>query len=164
MKLRNFNQFINEEWKDVDFSAKKNAAGVAIVWENSILLVHPTNASWRKPTLGIPKGGIEEGEDPLDAAIRELKEETGILIRPDQLDPEPLVANNYNSDGVFKWQLVYFVMHINDLSEIGITDGTRVPKEQLQLEEVDWAGFVPIIDAYPKMHRSQMIMLDRLNK
>lgn len=33
----------------------------------------------------MPQGGIDEGEDPLDAAIRELGEETGIaadLIRP----------------------------------------------------------------------------------
>tara|TARA_R110002074_G_scaffold52243_1_gene131724 strand:- start:109 stop:573 length:465 start_codon:yes stop_codon:yes gene_type:complete len=31
-----------------------------------------------KDSWSIPKGGIEEGEDTLDAATRELKEETGI--------------------------------------------------------------------------------------
>lgn len=163
MRIKTFDKYINESWNEIDYSAKKNAAGVAIVWQNSILLVHPTGASWQKNALGIPKGGIEKGEDPLKAAIRELSEEVGILINSSQLDPEPLISNNYNNSGVLTWQLIYFVLKINDLEEIGLMD-TRVPKEQLQIEEVDWAGFVPIKSAYSKIHRSQLIILDRLNK
>ncbi len=161
MEIKTFNEYINESWDEIDYSAKKNAAGVAIVWQNSILLVHPTGASWQRNALGIPKGGIEEGEDPMEAAVRELSEEVGISINPSQLDPEPLISNNYNNAGVLKWQLIYFVLRINDLEEIGLID-TRVPKEQLQIEEVDWAGFIPIKSAYSKIHRSQLIILDRL--
>jgi 8-oxo-dGTP pyrophosphatase MutT (NUDIX family) len=45
-----------------------------------VLLVHPGGPFWAKKDAGawsIPKGGIEEGEDPLDAARREFEEETG---------------------------------------------------------------------------------------
>jgi len=45
MRIKDFSQFINESWEDIDMGAKKNAAGVAIVWQDSVLLVHPTNAS-----------------------------------------------------------------------------------------------------------------------
>lgn len=41
-----------------------------------LLLVHPANA--KHNIFGIPKGHIEENEKPLDAAIRETLEETGI--------------------------------------------------------------------------------------
>lgn len=160
MSIKNFNQFIGESSKST--SKIKKTAGVAVVWQNQILLVHPTNASWRKPTLGIPKGGIEEGEEPLKAAIRELMEETGISAKVDQLDPEPLVSNLYKEDGTIKSQLIYFVMKIENLSDIGITTGTKVSQNSLQLEEIDWAGFIPIEDSYSKVHRSQLIILDRL--
>lgn len=162
MGIMSFNDFINESWEDIEPGADKNAAGVAIVWQDSILLVHPSDASWKKSAFGIPKGGIEPGEDPMDAAIRELEEETGIVVKPGQLEPEPLVAHNYNQSGKLKWQLIYFVMRIQDPSEVGIIDGTKISKDQLQKEEIDWAGFVPIDSAYPKMHRSQLIILDRL--
>jgi len=60
--------------KDVEISA-----GVVIIQDNKILLVHPRNASWWG-TYSIPKGQIEEGEPSSNAAIRETKEETGIEI------------------------------------------------------------------------------------
>jgi predicted NUDIX family NTP pyrophosphohydrolase len=47
-----------------------------------VLLVHPGGPFWAKKDDGawsIPKGLIEEGEDPLAAAKREFAEETGLL-------------------------------------------------------------------------------------
>ncbi|HEY7726272.1 MAG TPA: NUDIX domain-containing protein, partial [Anaeromyxobacteraceae bacterium] len=46
-----------------------------------VLLVHPGGPFWAKRELGawsIPKGECGSGEEPLDAALREFEEETGI--------------------------------------------------------------------------------------
>ena len=48
-----------------------------------VLLVHPGGPFWAKKDAGawsIPKGEFAEGEDPLDAAKREFREETGCAI------------------------------------------------------------------------------------
>ena len=49
-----------------------------------ILGCHPTgHAIEDSMSYDIPKGHIEPGEEPLDAAKRELREETGLVIPPD---------------------------------------------------------------------------------
>ena len=159
-KVESFNEFIGESINN-DEPIIKFAAGVAIVYDNSILLVHPTNASWQKNTLGIPKGKIESGEDPLDAAIREVKEEIGIDIDPNSLYPEAFTSPKYNKKGEVESHLIYFILNIESLSDIGL-ETNKVPKCQLQIEEIDWAGFVNIKDAYEKMNTHQRLILDRL--
>jgi predicted NUDIX family NTP pyrophosphohydrolase len=48
-----------------------------------VLLVHPGGPYWKKKDLGawsIPKGEAGENEQLLDAAIREVREETGLRV------------------------------------------------------------------------------------
>jgi predicted NUDIX family NTP pyrophosphohydrolase len=50
-----------------------------------LFLAHPGGPFWRTRDAGawtIPKGLAEEGEDPLDAACREFREETGLSPQP----------------------------------------------------------------------------------
>lgn len=52
-----------------------------------VLLAHPGGPYWQHKDEGawtIPKGLLEAGEGPLDAAMRELTEETGAEIDPEQ--------------------------------------------------------------------------------
>ncbi len=53
------------------------AAVVAVTDEGEVVMVR----QWRQPvgdfTLELPSGGVESGEDPIQAAERELREETG---------------------------------------------------------------------------------------
>lgn len=64
--------------------AKKSAGILLYRFRNAILevlLVHPGGPFWAKKdnhAWSVPKGEFEDGEDPLEAAKRELEEETGI--------------------------------------------------------------------------------------
>lgn len=58
-----------------------------------LLLVHPGGPFWKKRDLGawsIPKGQIEDDEDPRACALRELSEELGAAAAP-ALAPEALL-------------------------------------------------------------------------
>jgi predicted NUDIX family NTP pyrophosphohydrolase len=64
--------------------ATKRSAGILLVRRAAtgpeFLLVHPGGPFWAKRDLGawsIPKGGIEDGEEPRSCALRELGEELG---------------------------------------------------------------------------------------
>ena len=69
--------------------SRKISAGMLLfrrtVGKLEIFLAHPGGPFWTRQEEGtwtIPKGVIEEGEDPLDAAQREFREETGIQPQP----------------------------------------------------------------------------------
>ncbi|WP_227982505.1 NUDIX hydrolase [Nocardia spumae] len=42
-----------------------------------------------------PGGGIDEAESPAEAAVRELGEETGVRLTPDELGPQVAIASGY---------------------------------------------------------------------
>jgi predicted NUDIX family NTP pyrophosphohydrolase len=66
---------------------KKTSAGILLHrsrdGRREVLLVHPGGPYWAKRDEGawtIPKGEVEDGDDPFDAARREFREETGTSI------------------------------------------------------------------------------------
>ena len=75
--------------------ATKRSAGILLYRREGgdvrFLLVHPGGPFWTKKDAGawtIPKGGIEDEEEPRACAIRELEEELGAAP---ELDPEQLI-------------------------------------------------------------------------
>lgn len=67
----------------------------ALAWE--VMLVHPGGPLWSRKDVGawsVPKGEMEEGEEPLAAAVREFAEETGVAVRGDFLPLRPVRYKN----------------------------------------------------------------------
>lgn len=68
---------ITSKW---DFINHKGAAAVLPVRDDGkIVLVRQYRPSLNRETIEIPAGGLEEGEPTIDAARRELEEETGYV-------------------------------------------------------------------------------------
>lgn len=134
----------------------KNSAGLVIIKRNKILLGHPTNAPWTN-TYSFPKGNVEIGESNILAAIRETLEEVGITISDDMINKEEKVILYTNKEGKVHKRVFYFVVNINN-DEIPDV----LPKEQLQIEEVDWAGFLTKEEAETKIFWRFKPILDLL--
>lgn len=89
---------------------------------------------------GFPSGFAEVGEDADTAALRELKEETGLIAEVDHVGPTQLVAKRHLET------LVY-----------GRADSTQVLKLSREIFEARWVvpGQVPddVADGLPPEHR-----------
>jgi predicted NUDIX family NTP pyrophosphohydrolase len=71
-----------------------------------VLLVHPGGPFWAKKderSWSIPKGGLEENEDPLTAAMREFEEETGFAVAGSPIPLEPL--RQLSGKVVYAWAM-----------------------------------------------------------
>lgn len=141
---------------------QKISAGLAIIYDNKLLLAHPSNRRWYN-SYGIPKGGVNEGETYLDAAIRETREEVGIKVPKKLIDKKEnkfFVSSLKKKKGYNK-VVYYYVVKINELSQLGITN-LKIPKKQLQLKEVDWAGFMDYEEIQKRVTPSQIPLINNL--
>lgn len=135
------------------------SCGIAFFWNNHILLTHHPLEQEFSGKLGIPKGRQELYEENQDynTAHREVLEEIGIHIDPIQLvalenEKEILKINDRD--------IIYYIIEVKKLEELGLNHET-VPPHQYQFAEVDWAGFMPIEEAYEKINPDQRPILER---
>jgi 8-oxo-dGTP pyrophosphatase MutT (NUDIX family) len=138
----------------------KQSAGLAIIYNGLILLGHTTGRGWYG-SYGIPKGGIEDGEDKMSAAIRETLEEVGIKVPRNLIDPIEHTFVVTSRQHKFNKTVYYYIVKIDSLSQIGLKE-LKIPKSQLQVEEIDWAGFLSYSEASKRIMKSQATLLNNL--
>ena len=122
---------------------------VVAVWLGGRILVvqqsYRTNPSW-------PGGGIRRGEEPREAARRELVEELGLVVRPDDLKLAQgmIVEWDYRRDHVRIFELC---LHAEPEIRIDNREivGARFVDPQMLLAE---GGLPPFIHAYLSEGRS----------
>jgi len=109
-----------------------------------VLLIHPSGNYNRKAPWGIPKGLVDEGENPEQTARRETLEETGI-VAGDLID---LSSIDYQKSR----------KRVHAFAGEAPADAQPRPASW----EVDRAEFVPLEEARQRIHPDQAPFLDRL--
>ena len=113
----------------------KNRVAVIVISEadDRILIGHAPNAANKPNSWDFPKGHIQEGEEPITAAVRELYEETGLIIAPGDLTE--LNTIRYNG-GTITFYKVYLPSIVTDLKCNSYFEmwGKRMP----EFSKFDW--------------------------
>ena len=130
-----------------------------------VLLVHPGGPYFRNKDDGfwtIPKGEIDEGEDPISRARMEFEEELGVAAPTGKLIELGWVKQK-GGKTVHAWALEGDLQ--DDFKLLSNTFEMEWPPRSGKLErfpEIDRAGFFPIDLARTKINSSQRVFLDRL--
>jgi predicted NUDIX family NTP pyrophosphohydrolase len=128
-----------------------------------VLLVHPGGPFWINKDIGawsIPKGGMEEGESILDAAKRELEEETGIKTDGAFIELSSVKQGN---------KIIYaWAYHLNKDVEVKMSNSFELewPPKSGNLKsfpEIDEAKWFSIDEAKIKINKGQVPLIIELS-
>jgi predicted NUDIX family NTP pyrophosphohydrolase len=129
-----------------------------------VLLVHPGGPFWRNRDAGawqIPKGGIDAGETPLEAARREFAEELGQALKTEGARALPRIRQ---AGG--KWVDAYAIEGEFDPADLrSVTFELEWPPRSGKMQtfpEVDQAAWFSVEEARVKILASQQSLLDAL--
>lgn len=125
------------------------AAYGIVVDGGKMLLTHWSEGGMSGWTL--PGGGIEEGEDPADAAVREVREETGYDVELDELlGIDSIVARRLDGREGHGLRVVYRA-HVIGGTLTNEEDGSTDEAAWVPLTEIDELDRVSLVDAGRRM-------------
>lgn len=128
-----------------------------------IFLAHPGGPFWSNRDVGawtIPKGTVEDGEDLLDAARREFREETGIEPQPPFIPLGAIKQKAGKTVHAWGWE--------GDADPRTVTSNTmrtewpRGSGKWLTFPEVDRCAWFDASTARVKINPAQAELIDRL--
>jgi predicted NUDIX family NTP pyrophosphohydrolase len=128
-----------------------------------LFLAHPGGPFWKGRDAGawtLPKGMVEEGEDPLDAAVREFGEETGIVPQPPFLPLGSIRQKAGKTVHAWAWEGDADAERI--VSNTMRTEWPRGSGRWVVYPEVDRCAWFDPATARAKINAAQAELIDRL--
>ena len=125
---------------------------VLIEYDGKLLLEHRTDSD----TWAVIGGGLKTGEKLAEGAIRETFEETGLMIKEEQLEfynvyDDPSRIASYPDGNVWRILTVVYRVRLEELTELVCSEESRelrfFAKEELQKVKVA-ATHLPILEDY----------------
>ena len=83
-----------KDYGECTHSFVRNSARSIIITNRKVAMIHSLKYDYYK----FPGGGIESGEDPVDAMIRETREESGLVVKPETIKEYGYVHRIQKSD------------------------------------------------------------------
>ena len=121
------------------FTKTRTGCRAVILREGKILLSHETGTGWWL----VPGGGLEPGETPEECCIREVEEETGLLVKPLR---RFLTLYEYYEE--YRYISHYFICEITGQGQMRLTE-----KEVARGLEPAWLPLSEAIELFSK-HQS----------
>jgi predicted NUDIX family NTP pyrophosphohydrolase len=130
-----------------------------------VMLVHPGGPVWKNKDLGawsIPKGEYNEEEAPLEAALRELHEETGVQIKQSKCVPLTPIKQKSGKQ-VLAWAMKGDLDTDHIKSNLFEFEWPPKSGKKQFFPEVDKAGWFTFPEAKEKINPAQVALLDELD-
>ncbi len=96
-----------------NYTKTRDGSRAIIIQDGKILLTHELNSGWWL----IPGGGMEEGETPKECVIREVEEETGLIVNPTE---QFLILHEYYEE--YRYTGYFFVCEVTGKGKMNLTD------------------------------------------
>jgi len=126
-----------------------SAGGVVVRGEQLVAIVPTRRAADGSRVLALPKGHVDPGETPIQAAVREVREETGIVAEPVCELGESRYW--YRRDGRTVGKSVAFFL-------FSYVEGDTADHDD-EVEEVRWIGFEEASTALSHAAEREMVAL-----
>ena len=119
-----------------NYTKTRDGSRAIIIQDGKILLSHEKISGWWL----IPGGGMEVGETPKDCVVREVEEETGLIVSPTE---HFLILHEYYEE--YRYTSYYFVCEVTSEGHMNLTE-----EEKCRGLMPEWLPLQEAVDMFSK--------------